>query len=101
MVYESIDNNIKDFLVTCHCGCQEGMEFRFVKEKDDDINTTDYFIELCTSEWGTEQDHGIGRIKYVLKKIWRIIRGKDFYYSEIMLTSEQWNEFKTKINEVP
>ena len=101
MIYESTDKNIKDMLVTCNCGCQEGMEFRFVKEKYDDINNTDYFIELCTSEWGSEQDHGIRRLKFVIQKIWKIIRGKDFYYSEIMLTPEQWKEFKAKINEVP
>lgn len=100
MIYKSLNNSVKDFVVTCNCGCQEGMEFRFVKENIKDNNYQEYYIEFCTSKWDTEQDHGLNRFVYVLKKIWSIIRGKDFYYSEIILTPKQWQQFRKCINGV-
>ena len=33
-----------------------------------------------------------------LKKIWAIIRNKDFYYSDIVLTKDDFNEFKEWVN---
>ena len=97
--------NTNNFTVSCNCGCQEGMEFRFEKETDyitdhEDKAVTEYYISLSTSKWDADQEHGFERLKYVLRKIWTIVRGKDFYYSEIVLTSEQWKQFKDKVNEV-
>lgn len=34
-----------------------------------------------------------------LKKIWIIIRNKDFYYSEIILNKKDWEEDKKWVNE--
>ena len=34
-----------------------------------------------------------------LKKIWAIIRNKDFYYSEIILDKKEWEEYKKWVNE--
>ena len=50
---------------------------------------------LLSGNWYKEQ---AGFIKK-LKKIWAIIRNKDFYYSEIILNKKDWEEYKKWINE--
>lgn len=35
-----------------------------------------------------------------LKKIWAIIRNKDFYYTEMMLTKDEFDEFREYINSI-
>jgi len=103
MIYSEL--NTKNFIVNCHCGCQDGLEFRFEREDDsvkghEDKGVTYYYISVCTSKWDAEQDHGFARFKYNLRKIWSILCGKDFYYSELVLTPEEWKQFKEKVNEV-
>lgn len=39
-------------------------------------------------------------IKLKLKKIWAILRNKDFYYSEISMSREDFETFKEYINEI-
>lgn len=92
MIYTNKTTN--EFIVNCNCGCSDGMEFKFTS--DDEINQ--YYIDLIASKFYTEQNTGWARFKWTVKKIWKIVRGKDFYYSEIILNEERWNEFKTAVN---
>lgn len=52
-------------------------------------------MTYLSGNWYKEQ---AGFIKK-LKKIWAIIRNKDFYYSEIILNKKDWEEYKKWINE--
>ena len=40
------------------------------------------------------------RFKTKLKKIWSIIRNKDFYYSEIIMSKEEFDKFRNALNKV-
>ena len=40
------------------------------------------------------------RLKTKLKKIWAIIRNKDFYYSEIIMSKEEFDKFRNALNKV-
>ena len=85
----------KNLMVDCHCGCDEGLRIRI---RDFDEET--YAIVTYTSgNFYKEQNYSWWKIfKLKCKKIWRIIRGKDFYYSEILLSKEEYNELKDFLN---
>ena len=41
----------------------------------------------------------LGSEQKKMKKIWAIIRNKDFYYSEIILNKKDWEAYKKWISE--
>lgn len=93
MVFEKQDN----IYVDCHCGCDEGL--RIIIDEEDPYDL--YFIVTLTSgNFYKEQENWRDRFKLKCKKIWSIIRNKDFHYSEICMTKEEFEEFRTVINNV-
>lgn len=91
----------KDLIVTCECGCDEGLHIRVEHEHINDNPDSDMFcyITCLNSNWYRDQDK---KMRYVildkLKKIWAIIRSKDFYYSEIIMTRKDFEVFREYIN---
>ena len=71
-------------------GCGNDETQRIEKDEEDYC-----FMTYLSGNWYKEQ---AGFIKK-LKKIWAIIRNKDFYYSEIILNKKDWEEYKKWINE--
>ena len=98
-------NDGKDLIVTCRCGCDEGLHIRI--ERDDPAwnidpeDETFCYVTCLNSNWYRDQDK---KMQYVildkLKKIWAIIRSKDFYYSEICMTRKDFETFREYINEI-
>lgn len=86
-IYKNSDGN--QMILICSCGCDEGLRVNI--EHDDDIYCYQTYL---SGNWYREQ----GRFLDKLKKIWRIIRNKDYYYSEICLTKEDWEKYKEWVN---
>lgn len=92
-VMRSKDGN--NLVVDCECGCDEGMRIRIDKE-DEDM----YFILSYTSGnfYNEQENNKLRRVIYrKLKKIWSIIRGKDYYHSEICMSKDEFKEFQDYI----
>lgn len=87
----------KDINVLCSCGCSDGFSIKFRFEYDDDDLV---FISTLTSGFYSQQCSFINRIKRRIKAAWFMLRGKEFYLHEIVLTKEQWGEFVKTVNEV-
>lgn len=95
----------KDLIVTCRCGCDEGVHIRIEKNLPainiDPDNDTFCYVTCLNSYWYRDQGK---KIRYVildkLRKIWAIICNRDFYYSEILMTRKDFETFKEYINEV-
>ena len=86
-----------EMLVDCNCGCDNGIRFRIDKEDFDYY----CFMSYTNGKFYAEQGETMWHIFCKkLKKIWAIIRNKDFYYTEMMLTKDEFNEFKEYINNV-
>lgn len=87
----------KNLIVDCNCGCDEGLRIR-INEFDEDT----YAILTYTSgNFYKNQKLSCWSIfKLKCKKIWRIIRGKDYCYSEILVSKEEFKELKEYLNEV-
>ena len=86
-----------ELLADCCCGCDAGVRLRI--DKDD----FDYYciMSYTNGAFYRDQDDKLWRIIYKkLKKIWAIIRNKDFYYAEVAMTKEEFDEFREYINSI-
>lgn len=85
---KSKDN--KEIIITCDCNCDEGIRVKI------DESYGDYcYLTYISGNWYKEQNV----LSKKLKKIWNIIRNKDFYYSEVVMSKEDFEEYKKWINE--
>jgi len=87
-IFKTSDSS--EMMVTCSCGCHESLCIHV-----DNNNDEFYCYQIYLSgNWYKEQADFLQK----LKKIWRILRNKDYCYSEIYMTKEDWEEFKEWIN---
>lgn len=87
----------KELYVDCCCGCNEGIRLKI--DKDD----WDYycFMTYTNGSFYREQGDTLWHVLYKkLKKIWAVIRNKDFYYAEVTMTKAEFDEFREYINSV-
>lgn len=86
-----------EILVDCCCGCCDGIRFKIFNDEDERY----CFVTYTNGSFYREQDDSIRRvICKKIKKIWAIIRNKDYYYSDIVLTQDEFEEFKEYINSI-
>lgn len=87
------------FYISCACGCDEAITFRIVTPCDE--KDTDYaFITYSRGSFYAEQNTFWDKICKKLSRIWAIIRNKDYYYSDIILTKEDFTQFVDYLNDV-
>lgn len=93
-----ISDDKKELIVTCKCGCQNSIH---IKIDDEDKNYDCYAIQTyMNGNWYRDQNDRIIRtIGKKLKKIWAIIRNKDYYYSDVVMGCEDFKRFKEYINQ--
>ena len=88
-VMRSKDGN--NLMVDCGCGCDEGLRIRVDKYDDDNY----FMVSYTNGSFYRDQNESIFKvIGKKLKKIWCIIRNKDYCYSEICMSREDLKEFK-------
>ena len=88
----------KELVVNCDCTakCDNTIHFRVDKEDNEDYMMMTYL----SGNWYHDQDDTIFRVVgRKLRKIWAIIRNKDFYYSDVVMTDKDFAEFKEYVNQ--
>lgn len=93
-----ISDDKKELIVTCKCGCQDTIHIK-VDDKDKD---SDYYAiqTYMSGNWYRDQDDTVLRcIGRKLKKIWSIIRNKDYYYSDVLMSKEDFQKYKEYVNQ--
>ena len=88
---KSDDNN--EMIITCDCGCDEGIRVKI--DKSYELYGEYCYLTYISGNFYKEQAGLLDK----LKKIWNIIRNKDFYYSEIVMGKEDFENYKKWINE--
>ena len=89
------DKSGNNLFIDCMCGCNEGIRVRFEK---DDYDTYAIFC-FTNGNFYAEQNETVWRILCKkLKKIWAIIRNNDFYYADVRMTKDEFDEFKEYIS---
>lgn len=87
----------KELLVDCYCGCNDGVRIRLDKDDYDFY----YFMSYTNGNFYRDQNEKLfSTLSKKLKKIWAIVRNKDFYYAEIIMDGNDFNEFKEYINSI-
>lgn len=96
-VLKNVDGT--ELMLDCMCGCDEGIRFRL--DKDADFTDWYVFMTYTNGAFYKEQRESVFDIfGKKLKKIWAIIRNKDYYYSEVTMTREDFKMFREWINSV-
>ena len=80
-----------ELIISCNRGCDEGIHFKI--NKDDDET---YCLSTFTN--GNFYSEQSGRFGRKLRKIWAIIRNKDFYYSDIIISKSDFLQFTQWVN---
>lgn len=93
-----ISKDKKDIYIDCDCGCNEGIRFQIEKF---DENDSFCFMTFTNGNFYRDQnDTVIDVFRKKFKKIWAIIRNKDFYYSDVILNKSDFEDFKEYINSI-
>lgn len=94
-----ISKDEQEAVLTCMCGCDDAVHIKICKEFEDDESFS--FLTFMKSNWYSEQDETILKtITKKMKKIIAIICSKDFYYSEIVMSKDDFIQFKEYINSI-
>jgi hypothetical protein len=86
----------REIIINCICGCDDSVHIKIDKE--------DYecycIITYLNGNFYRDQKSVFNTFIKKLKKIWAIIRNKDYYYSDIILNEEEFEEFRDYINQI-
>lgn len=86
-----------ELMIDCTCGCNEGIRFKVDKNDFDNY----CFMTYTSGNFYKEQGDTLwGVLSKKLEKIWAIIRNKDYYYSDVVMTKDEFDEFKEYINSI-
>lgn len=86
----------KEIIVTCNCGCKSSVNIQI--DEMEDIGYA--YLCLLKGNFYTEYNNNPWRaFRIKMKKIWYILRGKDYCYSDTIMTKEDFEEFKRYINQ--
>ncbi len=72
----------------CKCGCGNGVVLKFDNEDNE------FSLQLVSDSFYFRQDKGKMSFKEKLKRIWYIIRGKEYCYFDILIDKNELQEFK-------
>lgn len=89
-------DNGNDLIITCNCGCDEGVRLHI------DYDEYGYFAYQCFLK-GKFSDERCGvweTFKEKCKRIWAVITNKNYYYSDIVMSKDEWNMFRQWVNSI-
>ncbi len=86
----------KEIIVTCKCGCMSSYHILI----DDEYKEYGQYAFMCFMKSNYDTEFGPWTaLKIKLKKIWCVIRDKDYYYSDTVMSLEDFEEFKKYVNQ--
>ena len=89
-----ISEDKKDFIVDCKCGCCEGIRFRFDKDDEDWY----LLLSITSGDFYNKQNKKWHTLKEKIKRIWFVLKNRDYLYCDIILSKKDFDEFKKLIN---
>lgn len=98
MIFEGKDKHTKVVIVNCNCGCDEAIQIKKLvyDVKDDD----EYYLSILAGEFGSTQRGIFRTIGHRLKLAWKMLRGKEYLLTEIVMTKEELDEYKKVLEEL-
>ena len=80
-----------ELIATCQCGCDDAIH---IKVDVDDINGDVCLLTYMNSNFYKEQYGAFATFIKKCKKVWAVIRNKDYHYSEIIMNRDDFVKFK-------
>ena len=98
MIFKGKDKHTKVVIVNCNCGCDEAIQIKKLvyDVKDDD----EYYLSILAGEFGSTQRGIFRTIGHRLKLAWKMLRGKEYLLTEIVMTKEELDEYKKVLEEL-
>ena len=90
-------SNKEELIATCSCGCRDGVHLQIDKWDDEDI----VFLSMVTDKFYAEQTTFFRRFVEKLKRVWFIIRSKEYLYFEIVMKKDDIQQFKEFVAKLP
>lgn len=92
-----ISKDKRELVVNCNCGCDDTVHVYIDDEDKDDFYA---LVTYLNGNWSRDQGEGaINSLKRKMSKIWSIIRNRDYYYSDILMNKNDFEQFKEYINQ--
>lgn len=85
MIYTNKEND--ELIINCDCGCGFGLLWKATKFDEEDEQ---YFVYLTEHSWYAKQT---GRIKPYFNRLWKALRGKEYYLTELVMSKNEVAEF--------
>lgn len=83
-----------NLIVDCDCGCDTGFRVRIDKQD----NESYFLVSYTNGNFYRDQNLNFWRVFCKkIKKIWHIITNKDYRYSEIIMSKQDFKEFQDYI----
>lgn len=98
MIFKGSDKHTKVVIVNCNCGCDEAIQIKKLvyDVKDED----EYYLSILAGEFGSTQRGIFRTIGHRLKLAWKMLRGKEYLLTEIVMTKEELEEYKKVLEEL-
>ena len=98
MVFGGKDEHTKVVIVNCNCGCDEAIQIK--KFKFDEQEEEKYYLSILAGEIGSTQRGIFRTIGHRLKLAWKMLLGKEYLLTEIVLTNNEFEEYKRVLEEL-
>ena len=96
------DRTKQEVMITCRDGCDNGISMKFeLPYAQTPLGNGDIcWLSYVSGDFYRNQHGAWDIILEKAKRIWNIIRNKDIYYSDILMTREDFEQFREFVNSV-
>jgi hypothetical protein len=98
MVFKGEDKHTKVVVVNCNCGCDEAIQIK--KLVYDANNDEEYYLSILAGEFGATQRGIFRTIGHRIKLAFKMLFGKEYLLTEIVMTKEELEEYKKALGEL-
>lgn len=98
MILGGSDKNTKLVIVNCNCGCDEAIQIK--KFKFDEQEEDEYYLSILAGEFGSTQRGIFRTIGHRIKLAFKMLFGKEYLLTEIVMKPEEFEEYKKILEEL-
>lgn len=98
MILGGSDKNTKLVIVNCNCGCDEAIQIK--KFKFDAQEEDEYYLSILAGEFGSTQRGIFRTIGHRIKLAFKMLFGKEYLLTEIVMKPEEFEEYKKILEEL-
>lgn len=83
-----------EFVTFCNCGCGNGIVLKADNE-DEEVS-----LQIVSDSFYIMQDKGKMSLREKIKRIWYIVKGKEYCYFDILIGKDELQKFKEFVEKI-